>query len=270
IATSLLAIAGNCIFLWTMRNSPRIHSPSNLFLANLALSDLMVGAIVQPLFTAYKVAELLQEYTCDVHIAFSFCAWTSVGVSFLTLVSVSAERYFTIFKSFENPIALREGHVYVLCTCIWTFAVLFMFLSHTTRNSAHKQTHSADDHTLQSKARSKPCHPLDTPKNKDTNNLSEKPAFYRRVVGIQSNKSVKTVALVTGLFFLCYLPTLAIMLAYITHGYSSLIKTLYSITDTVVFMNSCFNPVIYYYKNQEIRQAVKKIFCIRHKINSGL
>ena len=48
----LTSITGNALALAAILRTPSLRSPSNVFLCSLALSDLLVGLIVQPVFIA--------------------------------------------------------------------------------------------------------------------------------------------------------------------------------------------------------------------------
>jgi len=73
----------------------------------------------------------------------------------------------------------------------------------------------------------------------------------------------RNVAWVTFIFFLCYLPTLAVMIAYTVVGYTATLKTVYLWSDTLVFLNSSINPGIYCWRNKGIRKAVLKVLKLR-------
>lgn len=73
----------------------------------------------------------------------------------------------------------------------------------------------------------------------------------------------RNVAWVTFIFFLCYLPTLAVMIAYTVDGYTVPLKTVYLCSDTLVFLNSSINPGIYCWRNKGIRKAVLKVLPLR-------
>ncbi|KAL9951057.1 hypothetical protein ACROYT_G043650, partial [Oculina patagonica] len=45
-----IALFGNGAILITLWKTPSLHSPGNILLASLAVSDLAVGLVVQPLF----------------------------------------------------------------------------------------------------------------------------------------------------------------------------------------------------------------------------
>ena len=51
----LLSIVGNALVLVAILRTPSIRSPSVIFLRNLAVSDLLVGWVVQPAYIAEKI-----------------------------------------------------------------------------------------------------------------------------------------------------------------------------------------------------------------------
>ncbi|ESP02807.1 hypothetical protein LOTGIDRAFT_110888 [Lottia gigantea] len=89
-----LAVTGNSLVIWTVWRNNHMHTVTNYYIVNLAISDLLVSAIVMPL--------KLLEYTapCEWHV-FNSDALCSVlyyflpifvFASVLTLVAISLER----------------------------------------------------------------------------------------------------------------------------------------------------------------------------------
>lgn len=262
---ALTASMGNTVFILALWRTNSLRTPSNILLGNLAFSDLLVGLVVQPLYVGYKIGEIRGNYSCYVHISFSTLAWIAVSVSFLTLMTISLERYMAIFKSFvyislvqERTVILASGFVWaltmmvvfsrfyglssfyfhaiclaIILACFTTTIIIYVKIYRVAKQhqrSIIDQTQTTKENTRENMAKI-----------------------------IQETKLSKTVGLVTGLFFLSYLPTLWIMGYYSIKGYSSLVKTFYSWTDTLVFLNSSLNPLVYYLRNRSIRQAVLKL-----------
>lgn len=262
---ALIATMGNSIFILTLCRTPSLRTPSNTLLGNLALSDLLVGTFVQPLYVWYKAGEVSGNYSCYVHISFSTVAWIAVGISFLTLISISLERYMAIFKSFLYVSMVQETTICLVSAFIWALALMIVFArfyglksldfnitclaiiltSFTTTIIIYVKIYRvAKQHQRSIRDQAQ------TTKENTTENACK---------FAQETKLSKTVGLITGLFFLSYLPTLFIMGYYSINGYSTLVKTLYSWTDTIVFLNSSLNPVVYYLRNRSIRRAVLKL-----------
>lgn len=91
---AVLALLGNMLVIWTVWRNSHMHTVTNYYLVNLAISDLLVAAIVMPL--------KLLEYTakCEWHVFMSdgLCSVVYyllpifVFASVLTLAAISIER----------------------------------------------------------------------------------------------------------------------------------------------------------------------------------
>lgn len=57
IFSPLAVIAGHVAVLSIINPTPWLRDPSNLFLACLAVSDMLVGVIVQPSYVAFRLPE---------------------------------------------------------------------------------------------------------------------------------------------------------------------------------------------------------------------
>lgn len=84
----------------------------------------------------------------------------------------------------------------------------------------------------------------------------------------QEASHARNVTWVTFIFFMCYLPNLAVMIAYTMVGYSVTLKTFYVWSDTLVFLNSSINPGVYCWRNKGLRKAVLKFVNVRQVVNS--
>ena len=122
IFLSITAFLGNTLILVALYKETSLHPPSKLLYRNLAITDLCVGIIVEPL--AY--------WTSAVNKRWSICYYTSLAVGFLasTLCSVSLLTSTTI--SVDRLLALLLGLRYrqvvtLRRTCIIAFG--FWFLS---------------------------------------------------------------------------------------------------------------------------------------------
>ena len=62
IPLAITSIIGNLLVLHAVWKTPTLHVPSVVLLCGLALSDLTVGAVVQPFFIANDLRENVPEY----------------------------------------------------------------------------------------------------------------------------------------------------------------------------------------------------------------
>ena len=63
---TLTALTGNgLVLIGTIWKTPSLHSPSNVLLFGLALSDSVVGLIVQPLYVTCLIVEIVMKKYLD-------------------------------------------------------------------------------------------------------------------------------------------------------------------------------------------------------------
>nr|XP_011451485.1 QRFP-like peptide receptor [Crassostrea gigas] len=98
IIVIVLAICGNMLVIWTVWKNNHMHTVTNYYIVNLAVSDFLVSAIVTPL----KLLEFTAPCRWNIFRSDGLCSFMSyfqplfVFVSVLTLVAISIERYYAI------------------------------------------------------------------------------------------------------------------------------------------------------------------------------
>ena len=88
---SIVAVFSNLIVLYALYKATSLNSTSKALLCSLAISDLGVGAIVQPLFVAYRWIQIRGNLpdACTVGIISHIVASHLSAVSFLSLIHIS-------------------------------------------------------------------------------------------------------------------------------------------------------------------------------------
>ena len=91
---ALLAVFGNMLVIWTVWRNSIMHTVTNYYIVNLAISDFLVASIVMPL----KLLEWTADCSWQVFRTDALCSVVSyllpifVFTSVLTLVAISLER----------------------------------------------------------------------------------------------------------------------------------------------------------------------------------
>ena len=95
--TAILTIAGNSIFMLTLIKNKVLHTPSNMLLAALCFSDLLVGYVLHPMYLSFFFKLEVQCIYDFPHRQLAFTvANICIGMSFLFGVIVSLDRYVAI------------------------------------------------------------------------------------------------------------------------------------------------------------------------------
>ncbi len=83
-----IGIIGNSLVLTAIFRTPALRSPSMILLCSLAVSDVLVGLVVQPLYIAKRLkkdSSLLQIWY--------FLSYGCCGVSLCTVTAISMDRF---------------------------------------------------------------------------------------------------------------------------------------------------------------------------------
>ena len=261
---SLITCLGNFLILFAIGKNRDLHSPSFILLGCLAASDLLVGLICQPLFVAADIAELRKNYNahCTLRMLLHFTGWMTVGVSLLILTTVLIDRLLALTLHLRYNTIVTVPRVFLIILGFWIFAITlnvarfwmskkwyfiaiaffvlpFLVITLSTLKifqiSRKHQSQINDQHVAVSHLQS------------NTVNV------------LKCKKSAVTVLYIYGLFVVAYLPWLSLTTAAFFIGYPRELKIASNFARTAVFINSFLNPVVYCWRNREIRRAVKNI-----------
>ena len=268
---AVLTIVGNCAILVAMIRNPSLHTPGNVLIACLALSDLAVGLLVQPSYIPYKVAELRKHFItfCQLRLLYNLSGFLFSVLSCLIVTIISIDRFFAPYLHLRyNEIVTVRRVIYSVLVCLtFSLTLTFLLVWYSTMFlvgaiviiicllltfssnccllkwiTHHHRQITNFEFSMQ--------HQQDTGDN-TTTQQSQQEAKFR--------KSVFTITCVVGLMFMCYLPYFAVFVYRTVIGYPTYqVRFGHNLTEMIAFLNSAFNPFLYCWNIGEIRQAVLK------------
>lgn len=121
----LLGITGNVLVILTILQNTRMRTVTNMFLLNLAISDLLLGVFCMP-FTL--IGQLLRDFIFgDVFCRLiSFFQAVSVSVSGWTLVAISVERFYAICHPLTSRKWQTRSHARYIILAVWLGSLAIM------------------------------------------------------------------------------------------------------------------------------------------------
>lgn len=121
----LLSVCGNVLVILTLTRVKRMHTITNLFLLNLAVSDLLLSVLCMPFSL---VAFLLKDFIFGepMCILMRYFQAVSVGVNCFTLVVISLERYYAICQPLRSRRWQTLAHARRMLVGIWLSVLLLM------------------------------------------------------------------------------------------------------------------------------------------------
>ena len=265
IVLSITASLGNILILIALRKVTSVLPPTKLLFQCLAISDLGVGLISQPLMATL----MLLADNIDIKILricyqlYSSLSITLCAVSVFASTALSVDRLLALFLGlrYRHVVTLKRIRAVLACGCLallfimsvwyfhaktaritmpifWTLCLIISLFSYTKivlRLRQHQP--SRRDNVQQGQANTGSRMPL---------NLER----YKR--------TVVSIGLVQLALVICYFPFLIFrIVTHVKDIHYGLYSLWYFHTSTLVFLNSSLNPFLYCWRIKEIRQAVK-------------
>ena len=259
---ALISIIGNTLVLHGVCKRPSLRSPSIILLCGLALSDLTVGAVVQPLFVADNFIRLYshRQRLKDVFLSvFNIFGYSLCGTSLVTVTAISIDRLIAIQKPLQYSNIVTIPRVRRTLVTIWTICVLlasselwgktFLLISIGIVISACLCVSTISHVVIYRKVRHhQHAIQIQVQAVKSNNGVVNNMSGLKRYV---INSLIVFLVLV-----ICYCPFFVIYIISSSYTINEFLAR--SLTSTIVFVNSVINPFIYCWRLREIREAVKQ------------
>ena len=264
IVVSITASLGNILILIALRKVTSIHPPTKLLFQCLAITDLGVGLISQPLMATLmlmadnidiKIWKICLKLLSSLSIPFcgvSVFASTALSVDrLLALVLGLRYRHVVTLKRIRAVLAcgclavllillvwnFREKTAKIIITICLTLCLIISLFSYTKIVLRLRQHQSSVRDNVQQRRTNAGGIPL---------NLDR----YKRIV--------VSIALVQLALVICYFPFLIFhIVTHLKDIHPGHYLLWYFHTSTLIFLNSSLNPFLYCWRIKEIRQAVK-------------
>ena len=246
----LISILGNALVLAAIIRTPSIRSTHMIMLCSLAVSDLLVGLIAQPIYIA---EQLTRVDHVSVMIGYSLC-----GVSLLTITAITVDRFLALHYHMRYVTLVTESRVKYTLIVIWLLSfvhsgidfwntrvhmftvglviVICLLISSFSYITIYRIVRR---HQLQIFVQQQAVQSFDA-----ENNLE--------IMGLKRSALNSFVFYIA--FIICYLPLYVFLTL---HGLS--VKdwqTEWGFAVTAVFMNSSINPFLYCWRLRELCTAV--------------
>ena len=121
----LISITANALILSALFRTPSLRSPSTIFLCSLAVSDLLVGLVVQPVY----IANELTSSNSLLHRSANILLGIACSVSLFTMTAISVDRFLALRYHMRYPILMTEKRAICTTDTIWFICIVAPSLS---------------------------------------------------------------------------------------------------------------------------------------------
>lgn len=263
VALCITTTLGNTLILVSLRKVCRLRPPTKLLFCSLASIDLCVGLISQPCFVVFVFSVARQSWMSNYCLiakgAAHICSAILCGISLYTLTAISVDRLLALLLglTYSQTVTLVRvrgiiiiswlvlalhsmlyfwsvrtfliavGINILLCLVVSSFCYMKIYFTLRYRQAQVLQ-HSEPDQ-------------LKCPRGHV----------------LRYKKTVSSSLWVYIAVILFYLPYTSLTAVTTMHGESRSTVFAEGFAATLVYLNSSLNPIIYYWKIREVRQAVK-------------
>lgn len=282
----VLTVAGNTLVCVAIYVDERLRSPTNWFIASLAVSDLFYGLAGLPFRIASQVTSITSAEVCSVWI---WVDMVCAAASMANLAVISVDRYLKITKPFsyhrnmtKKRSILAIGGVWVYAATLATFAIIKwpeaqgVILDYGLCRNDNKVFYTVANivaflspltvlivsYTMIFRTA---LFQFNKMKHMIVSSSSKEDRRKQKSV-VRDFKATKTLAVVLGTFTVCWAPFFIMFtISQYDPNYLAGVPRTVALAFYYVFflilpnLNSACNPVIYAYFNAEFRRAFRKI-----------
>ena len=267
--SGLAAVTGNAVVLWLLYKNRSLRTISNRFLASLSVADFLVGLVIDPFWIVIR--RLIQPPNHSI-------LWNVIGLLWIhttaattfNLCCVSVDRFIAIRFPFRYHAIVTKRRCYTAIIVVWLISLGLPFtrmlvdrdnraelwLSFTLITFLIPLFLVTFCYICIFKAARKQFGRMLA--NYDEN---------IRVRTVQNVKAIKTVSFVLGVYIITWMPSLVLQSVHsyymATNHRCKDIKfnvLVWPWVEAIAFTSSAINPLIYYFRNEEFRQAFRRTF----------
>ena len=260
------AIVGNTLILVALNKVTSLHPPSKLLFRCLAITDLLVALVSQPLHIIYLVSTLKvneQWAKLCLHTAFFAVTISTVlyGVSLSTTAAISVDRLLALLLGMRYRHVVTFKRTLTVEFCVLSLSIILAFASFW-KFTIHKSfSYITIILTVSCLLTTTFCYmKIVLTLRQHQNQIREQTNGTKLLPNIaRLRKIVYSALLVQVTLGVCYIPNIVVttIVIFNTSGRSTMLYCAWEFTTILIFFSSSLNPFLYCLKIREVRQAVK-------------
>ena len=275
IFLAITATLGNALILAALRNVTSVHPPTKLLLRCLAVTDICVGLISQPLFVSMilnsvtKINMNILFYFSRVMVASSI---TLSAVSIYTLMALSVDRLLALLLGLRYRQVVTLRRVFTAVCCFWLMSISWGFSYSFWRHLVVYTTGAVIG--ILSLCISMFCYSKIFLTLRQRQAQVQFEARHERARGgippniARFKKSVSSIAWVQLALVVWYVPFYISVVIILLSGWRSMtVDFVVACAGTFLYSNSSLNPILYCWKIKDVRRAMKitvrNLFCLQ-------
>ncbi|XP_071393469.1 trace amine-associated receptor 13c-like [Centroberyx affinis] len=275
---SLLTVALNLLVIISISHYCQLHTPTNLLLLSLAVSDFLAGLLMPTEMLFIEACWFLGDFMCALSF---FVVFTIISASVGNMVLISVDRYVAICDPMRYPTKVTQRRVKIVVCLCWVCSAFYGSLILNDHLRAPGRYNSCVGECVVvinniagavdlvftfivpitviivlymrvfvvavSQARAMRSHIVAVTLQRSVTVTAKK----------SERKAARTLGIVIAVFLICFCPHYLVSLA----GQENVASA--SFLVFLLYFNSCLNPVIYAFFYPWFRKAIKLIVTLQ-------
>ena len=261
ILTCITAVCGNTFIIASIRRVSSLHLPSKVLLVCLALTDLCVGVITQPLYVAHILFPECHSIGLYLLIGYNTTGFLFSGVSMLTITAISVDRLLAVALGLRYRQVVTVWRTRILLVSFWTISMAFgmMFFHYFDVTLYLTVVIISSCILISTFCYVKICYALrhhQVTVQPPAHQGEKRRQRVNQLNVMRFRKTVVSALWVQATFLMCFLPLTIIMILVISSFRTATVFFIRDLAISLLFFNSSLNPFIYCWKIKHMRQAV--------------
>ena len=250
-----ISILGNALVLAAIIRTPSIRSTHITMLCSLAVSDLLVGLIAQPIYIAEQLTK-----DGSIHLVWKLTVSTFSMVSLLTITAITVDRFLALHYHMRYATLVTESRVKYTLIITWLFSFILACFQFWNIRVQHLSSgpvilicliisqlsyiriyQIVRRHQMQIQAQQQAVQRSDVENNLNIARLE---------------RSARNTLIFFTALIICYLPLYIVLTVNAISQWNFQIE--WDFASTFIFLNSSINPFLYCWRLREVRTAVEK------------
>ncbi|XP_065676834.1 adrenocorticotropic hormone receptor-like [Hydra vulgaris] len=278
-STSLVAVIENAFFCFAVYFNKKLHFKSNILVVSLAITDIIIAAILPNLeivylyfYPSWPIGSL---GTKTLNLIWIF----SLVCPFVTVTAITIERYVMIAGKSSWKVFFTKRIYMVIVIFIWLYSFICCLVTAVTMQPAHKNEYiwNVNPTLYYILLGFHIVVPLLLLPGFYYKMKSASQYFLKKLMKITENnvnlsrqrkemKLAKTIFIIIGLMYLVWSPVVIIEILYNLQFKVCIVSKLGVISLWITCINGCLNPMVYSYRNPEVKKFAKCVINFFYKI----
>ena len=259
---AIFAVLSNLLIVITIGKSQELRVPANILLGSLAVTDLLVGLITQPLFITWRLMLHYPSTICNsevVHSLYECFLHLCAGGSFLSLAYLSTDRFLAVSKPLHYRANVTTTQAARNMVILWLAWIGIVVLRYSGIDEETNQTiTSVIAGTLVIYLVAAQIALIVSVKRNSIHDLLSE----RNATVIASKREARIALTIVYIFLALLVFLLPAVVVQIVLGFTSSnkSKTELNLAISALLINSSVNPLIYFWRGRDLRKAARLLF----------